>query len=368
MGKTDKVSAWLSVLFRTLLNSFNATAVTVLYDEVNFPVLQATFVTYLVIWTVTTLIYFWLIPDQHILGETRQEFWFLLTRSILFFGGLNCYLLSLIILPIGFATTLMFTHPLFMTLGTWIWYRQRPRLRELVILVTGAAGLLLMFAGSMIDGDRFDPRWRFGVLLAFLSGICIGVEQIYKNTLSHELHWVLVEYMTSFLFVMGIIPLSWLFQYLYIRTIGKMHFHYSNIFLADPNMLHWVVFIVIGFLSILTNYGKQKAKCILDGRWIKLASYLQVPILYLVDVLWFENGLPRLFEILGSSLFFIVLIVKSLFVPTTVSKHPVDDIQEGECESLLGSTVSEERNFEVRSDCTQRNKGVRPGGGAYGSI
>jgi len=93
-----------------------------------------------------------------------------------------------------------------------------------------------------------------------------------------------------------------------------------------------------------------------------------VPILYLVDVLWFENGLPRLFEILGSSLFFIVLIVKSLFVPTTVSKHPVDDIQEGECESLLGSTVSEERNFEVRSDCTQRNKGVRPGGGAYGSI
>jgi len=75
-----------------------------------------------------------------------------------------------------------------MTLGTWIWYRQRPRLRELVILVTGAAGLLLMFAGSMIDGDRFDPRWRFGVLLAFLSGICIGVEQIYKNTLSHELH------------------------------------------------------------------------------------------------------------------------------------------------------------------------------------
>jgi len=188
MKKTGKVSAWLAVLSHTLLISFNATAVTVLYDEVNFPVLQATFVTYLVIWTVTTLMYFWLIPDMHILGETKQEFWFLLTHSILFFGGLASYLLSLIILPIGFATTIMFTNPLFMALGTWMWYRQRPRCTELLLIVTASAALLLMFAGSMVDGDRFDPRWTFGVLLAFLSGICLGVEQIFKNMLSYELH------------------------------------------------------------------------------------------------------------------------------------------------------------------------------------
>jgi len=145
-----------------------------------------------------------------------------------------------------------------------------------------------------------------------------------------------------------------------------MRFRNSNIFLADPIFSHWCVFIGIGLLSILTTYGKQKAKCVLDSSLIKIASYLQVPILYVVDVLWFENGLPRLFEILGSSLFFVVLILMSIFMPTKICKYELDDIREEECQSLLGLTASEEK-IEVTSDCPKRKKGAHPGGGAYGS-
>jgi len=104
----------------------------------------------------------------------------------------------------------------------------------------------------------------------------------------------------------------------------------------------------------------------LDSSLIKIASYLQVPILYVVDVLWFENGLPRLFEILGSSLFFVALILMSIFVPTKICKYALDEIREEECKSLLGSTAADEK-IDVTSDCPKRKKGAHPGGGAYGS-
>lgn len=40
---------WMYIVFNTLFVSFNATAVTVMYDEAGFPVLQSTWVRYTVV-------------------------------------------------------------------------------------------------------------------------------------------------------------------------------------------------------------------------------------------------------------------------------------------------------------------------------
>lgn len=127
-----------------------------------------------------------------------------------------------------------------------------------------------------------------------------------------------------------------------------------------------MVFIGIGFISVLTTYGAQRASKVLDRRFVNITSYLQMPILYLVDVLWFENGLPGLFEILGSTLFFIVLIVNSLFEPILISKISIDRLDE-EMGLLLNSVTFEDENEEMHA-LSQGSKGINPAGGYYGSL
>lgn len=368
LERNQKLSAGLSLLFQTLFVSFNATAVAALYNEAGFPVLQATFVTYNVIWIVTTLIYLYQIPDQGLLGKTKQEFWFLVARSLLFFGGLNSYLLSLIFLPIGFATTLKFTHPLLATLGTWLWYWRTPQWRDVLIVFCGFAGLTLMFNGLLIDGARFDPEWELGVFLALFSALCIGVEQMYKNSLRTKPHWIQVEYMTSFLFVMGIVPLSWLFQYLYVVLIGRINISYYNIVVGDPILWHWILFILIGFLSVPVTYGAERANQVLNTQFVNTARYLQIPILYIVDVLWFENGLPRLYETVGSTIFFIVLIVKSFAEPMIIPKYSSDSYREEELKFLLALRRSEASTFDTEFQLSPERKAPLPGIGYYGSL
>ena len=62
-------------------------------------------------------------------------------------------------------------------------------------------------------------------------------------------------------------------------------------------------------------------------------------------MLWFENGLPRIFEILGSTLFFIVLIVNSLFEPILITKIEIDRLDE-KMGLLLNSVTYEDKNEE----------------------
>lgn len=126
-----------------------------------------------------------------------------------------------------------------------------------------------------------------------------------------------------------------------------------------------MVFISIGFISVLTTYGAQRASKVLDRRFVNITSYLQVPILYLVDVLWFENGLPRLFEILGSTLFFKVLIVNSVLEPILISKISMDSLEE---EGLLLKSVTLEDKNEEKHKYSRGSNGINPGGGYYGSI
>jgi len=143
-------------------------------------------------------------------------------------------------------------------------------------------------------------------------------------------------------------------QIFYIRTIGGTHLQYSNVFLSDPNLSHWAVFIGIGFVSVLTTFGALRANEILDSRFVNITSYLQVPILYAVDVLWFENGLPKLFEILGSALFFTVLVVKSLLEPLLISKISIESPDE-ERKLLPKSVRFEDYNENKQEHPQKRN-------------
>jgi len=235
--ENPKAFKWLYIVFSTIFTAFNAISVTVMYDEASFPVLQSTWVRYIVVWTVTTPLYFCYIPDRHVFGSTKQEGSYLMTRSLLFFGGLNFYLLSMIFLPIGFATTLVFTHPFFTMFGMSVYYRQKPSVNGLLLIVGGFGSLILMFAPWQSNPARFDPRWRFGVVLAFASALSRGIAHICKDKLRSNIHWIQVEYVTSLLFVIGIIPLSWLFQYIYIKTTG-WSFISSQIFFSDPVVGH----------------------------------------------------------------------------------------------------------------------------------
>merc|ERR1719204_2248594 len=142
------------VLANTAFVSFNAASVKQLYENTQFPVLQATWLRYIVVWTLTTLIYFARIPDQHLCGSNSQEFWYLMTRSILYFGGLNLYLISLMYLPIGMSTTLIFTAPFFTTIGSWLYYGQRPNHKEIGLGILACCSMILMFAPWLVDRER----------------------------------------------------------------------------------------------------------------------------------------------------------------------------------------------------------------------
>ena len=126
-----------------------------------------------------------------------------------------------------------------------------------------------------------------------------------------------------------------------------------------------MVFVGIGFIYVLTTYGAQRANKVLDRRFVNITSYLQMPILYLVDVLWFDNGIPGLFEILGSTLFFIVLIVKSLLEPVSCSNVSTESPDEQRA-LLQESVLLEDYNEEERKN-SRGSKKINPGGGYYGS-
>jgi len=289
-----------------------------------------------------------------------------MTRSLLFFGGLNFYLLSLIFLPIGFATTLVFTYPFFATYGTWLYYRQKPTVNELLLGLAGFGSLILMFTPWWPNPARFDPRWSMGVVLAFASALSLGIAQICKEKLRSKIHWIQVEYMTSLLFVIGIIPLSWFFQYLYIRTTERIY-DTAPIFYSDPEFGHWLIFICIGVCSVVATYSVERARCILSHRVINITDYLQVPILYLVDALWFERGHPGVFEISGAALLFVVLLLKGM------QEQPEPAEQRDELQPLIvfsnANTPSKSCFSPTKMSPTRSKLTYMPGGGyGYGSV
>jgi len=302
---------WARILTNTAFVSFNAVAVKQMYDSTQFPVLQVTWLRYLVVWTLTTFIYFAHIPDRHLCGSNSQEFWFLITRSILFFGGLNLYLLSLMFLPIGIATTLVFTAPFFTTIGSWMYYRIKPSHTDIGLIILAFCAMILMFAPWLTNRERFGSQWRNGVFLALASALSTGVEELVRRSLRSKIHWIQIEYLTSLILVWGIIPACWLCQLVYLNLNGRLGVYY--IFQPYAPIGSWFVCIGIGFASVFCTSALEKASMVLGRRQLHIAAYLQVPLLYLVDWLWFEKTKnPGQFELIGSAMLFAVLITKGM--------------------------------------------------------
>jgi len=68
-----------------------------------------------------------------------------------------------------------------------------------------------------------------------------------------------------------------------------------------------VILVGIGVCSVFATWSIDKTQTILSRRAQCIAEYLQVPLLYIVDVVWFEDGHPGVFEVGGATLLFGVL-------------------------------------------------------------
>lgn len=106
-----------------------------------------------------------------ILGRNRR---LLLARGVLGAIGINCFYYSLVHLPLGEATLIQYTNPIFATLLAALWVGERVRTGEVLCLMTAMAGVVLITRPAAIFGAAAATYAHRDVLIALFGAICSG--------------------------------------------------------------------------------------------------------------------------------------------------------------------------------------------------
>lgn len=117
---------------------------------------------------VTLLLSYWVLRREHIrpmLGVQRR---LLVMRGVFGSLALSCFIFSLTHLPLGEATLIQYTNPVFAIVLAALWYHERIGKRELWALAAAFVGVLFITRPAVIfggDAAGINPLWA-GIALA----------------------------------------------------------------------------------------------------------------------------------------------------------------------------------------------------------
>jgi drug/metabolite transporter (DMT)-like permease len=103
--------------------------------------------------------------------------------GLFFAGDLSVWHVGILLTSVANASLFTNTAPVFVTLGLWLVWRQRPSLRFVAALAVSLAGAALLMGGSL----RFAPERLAGDGLSLLSGAFYGA---YLVTVGRSRGWV----------------------------------------------------------------------------------------------------------------------------------------------------------------------------------
>ena len=98
----------------------------------------------------------------------------LVVRGVLGAIGINCFYYSLVHLPLGEATLIQYTNPIFATVLAALWVGERVRPGEMLCLATAMLGVLLITRPGALFGTGAAPYPHVDIAIALFGALCSG--------------------------------------------------------------------------------------------------------------------------------------------------------------------------------------------------
>jgi len=98
----------------------------------------------------------------------------LLARGVLGAIGINCFYWSLVHLPLGEATLIQYTNPLFATILAALWVGERVRPGEMLCLAAAMVGVVLITRPGFLFGSAASVYATRDVGIALFGAVCSG--------------------------------------------------------------------------------------------------------------------------------------------------------------------------------------------------
>lgn len=123
---------------------------------------------------ITLSLSFWAVRQAQIPSIFGQRRLLLLARGALGAIGINCFYYSLVHLPLGEATLIQYTNPIFATILAALWVGERVRTGEVLCLATAMVGVVLITRPAFLFGTAAATYAHRDVLIALFGAICSG--------------------------------------------------------------------------------------------------------------------------------------------------------------------------------------------------
>ena len=159
-----------------------------------------------------------------------------LLRGLAETGATFCFTIALFQMPIANIFAIGQTVPLFLILGAALFYGDRLRLSQILLIVMG-------FAGAMIVAQPDFSNLSTGILFAFVSALCISARDLIGRGVSTKIPVIVVTVATSALVTI---------------SAGIAHFTFETSVMMPPLQLLFAIaaglFIALGQVGVVLAY------------------------------------------------------------------------------------------------------------------
>lgn len=117
---------------------------------------------------------FWAVRQARVPSIWGTQRALLLARGALGAIGINCFYYSLVHLPLGEATLIQYTNPIFATILAALWVGERVRTGEILCLATAMVGVVFITRPAALFGAAAATYAHRDVMIALFGAICSG--------------------------------------------------------------------------------------------------------------------------------------------------------------------------------------------------
>ncbi|HEX4935023.1 MAG TPA: DMT family transporter, partial [Gemmatimonadaceae bacterium] len=116
----------------------------------------------------------WAVRQAHVPNMWGQQRLLLFARGALGAIGINCFYWSLVHLPLGEATLIQYTNPIFATILAALWVGERVRPGEVLCLGFALVGVVLITRPGFLFGSAASAYPTRDIAIALFGAVCSG--------------------------------------------------------------------------------------------------------------------------------------------------------------------------------------------------
>lgn len=222
----------------------------------------------------------WILSRPGIMKTSRH--WLHVLRATLKLGSLVALFAALAAAPLATVTAIGFAAPLFVTVGAWIFFGERPRAQRV-------AGALLGFVGIMILLRPVGSEMNIALVYALISALLVGtIQLILKHMGKTEKADTLVAWNLIVTVPIALIPALY--------------------FWVTPSPTEWMLLGLQGALGAGNQFLATKAFQLADASLVAPIDFVRLPLVAAAAFFFFDEVADRATWI-GASLIFIAVML-----------------------------------------------------------